>query len=479
MAEQMPLMIPGVISSETTLEVYAPYNGEHLGTVPTVGAEGAMHALDTAHGLYKNRGTWLPAQERLQILEKAASIIEERADQLALGIALEGGKPLVDARVELVRAVDGVKGCVEAMRTAHGEETPMGLNAASSGRLAVTSKEPIGVVLAFSAFNHPFNLIVHQVGPAIAAGCPVLVKPAEATPLSCIRFVEILREAGLPDEWCQVIHTENFEVAGQLVCDERIGFFSFIGSAKVGWMLRSQLAPGVRCALEHGGAGPVVVAEDADLDDAIPRLLKGGFYHAGQVCVSVQRVFAHKSIAREIAERLAQGAKQLLVGDPQEANTEVGPLIRHGEVQRVDAWVQEAVIGGAEMLCGGEPIGDSCYAPTVLFEPAMNAKVSTHEIFGPVVCVYAYSDLNEAIKRANSLPFAFQNSVFTQNIDTAMRCYKNFQAATVMVNDHTAFRVDWMPFAGSKTSGLGIGGIPYTLRDMQVEKQLVLRSDAL
>ena len=166
----------------------------------------------------------------------------------------------------------------------------------------------------------------------------------------------------------------------------------------------------MRCALEHGGAGPVVVAEDADLDDAIPRLLKGGFYHAGQVCVSVQRVFAHKSIAREIAERLAQGAKQLLVGDPQEANTEVGPLIRHGEVQRVDAWVQEAVIGGAEMLCGGEPIGDSCYAPTVLFEPAMNAKVSTHEIFGPVVCVYAYSDLNEAIKRANSLPFAFQNS---------------------------------------------------------------------
>ena len=385
----------------------------------------------------------------------------------------------MDSRVELARAIDGVKGCVEAIRTAHGNETPMGLNAASSGRLAVTSKEPIGVVLAFSAFNHPFNLVVHQVGPAIAAGCPAIVKPAEATPLSCIRFVEILREAGLPDEWCQVIHTENLEVAGQLVRDERLGFFSFIGSGKVGWMLRGQLAPGTRCALEHGGAGPVVVAEDADLGDAIPRLLKGSFYHAGQVCVSVQRIFAHESIAKQVAKRLTHGAQELLVGDPQEANTEVGPLIRHGEVLRVDTWVQEAVSSGAQLLCGGEAIGDSCYAPTVLFEPAMDTKVSTQEIFGPVVCVYAYSDLDEAIERANSLPFAFQNSVFTQNIDTAMRCYNRFHAATVMVNDHTAFRVDWMPFAGAKTSGLGIGGIPYTLRDMQVDKQLVLRSDGL
>lgn len=479
MAEQMPLMVPGASASKTPLEVYAPYDGEHLATVPTVGLEGVARALETAHSLYKNRDKWLPAQERISILEKAADIIAERAEELALGAAAEGGKPLMDSRVELARAIDGVKGCVEAIRTAHGEETPMGLNAASAGRLAMTSKEPIGVVLAFSAFNHPFNLIVHQVGPAIASGCPAIVKPAEATPLSCIRFVEILREAGLPDEWCQVLHTENLDVAGQLVRDERIAFFSFIGSGKVGWMLRGQLAPGARCALEHGGSGPVIVAEDANLDDAIPRLLKGGFYHAGQVCVSVQRIFAHESIAQEVAERLTHGAKELLVGDPQKAATEVGPLIRHGEVQRVDAWIKEAVSSGAEVLCGGEPIGDSCYAPTVLFEPAMEAKVSTQEIFGPVVCVYAYSDLNEAIELANSLPFAFQNSVFTQNIDTAMRCYRRFHAATVMVNDHTAFRVDWMPFAGAKTSGLGIGGIPYTLRDMQVEKQLVLRSDGL
>ncbi len=479
MAQKMPLMVPGAKPTETPLEIYAPYNGAHLATVPTVGAQGVDKALATAHRLYMEREAWLPTQERIHVLEKAAAIIETRAEELALAASAEGGKPLMDSRVEMMRAIDGVKGCVEAIRTSQGAETPMGLNVASSGRLAVTSKEPIGVVLAFSAFNHPFNLIVHQVGPAIAAGCPVIVKPAEATPLSCIRFVEILREAGLPEEWCQVIHTENFEVAGRLVRDERVAFFSFIGSGKVGWMLRGQLAPGTRCALEHGGAGPVVVAEDAYLEDALPRLLKGGFYHAGQVCVSVQRIFVHESIAREVAERLAQGAKELLVGDPKEATTEVGPLIRHGEVQRVDAWVKDAVSGGAELLCGGESIGDSCYTPTVLFEPAMNAKVSTQEIFGPVVCVYAYSDLDEAIERANSLPFAFQNSVFTQNIDTAMRCYSRFHAATVMVNDHTAFRVDWMPFAGAKTSGLGIGGIPYTLRDMQVEKQLVLRSDNL
>ena len=479
MAEQMPLMVPGAEASSTPLEVNAPYDGAHLATVPTVGTAGVEKALSTAYGLYKNRDAWLPAEQRIQILEKAASIIAERAEELALGAAAEGGKPLMDSRVELARAIDGVKGCVEAIRTAHGEETPMGLNGASSGRLAMTSREPIGVVLAFSAFNHPFNLIVHQVGPAIAAGCPAIVKPAEATPLSCIRFVQILREAGLPDEWCQVIHTENLDVAGQLVRDDRIGFFSFIGSGKVGWMLRGQLAPGARCALEHGGAGPVIVAEDADLDDAIPRMLKGGFYHAGQVCVSVQRIFAHESIAREVADRLTRGAKELMVGDPTVASTEVGPLIRHGEVARVASWVQEAADGGAELMCGGKAIGESCYEPTVLFDPSVNAKVSNEEIFGPVVCVYPYKDIDEAIDRSNSLPFAFQNSVFTQNIDTALRCYSRFHAATVMVNDHTAFRVDWMPFAGAKASGLGIGGIPYTLRDMQVEKQLVLRSDKL
>jgi len=295
----------------------------------------------------------------------------------------------------LLRAVDGLWGCVECLRTEAGETVPMGINPASSGRLAFPGLEPIGVVVAISAFNHPMNLIVHQVGPAIAAGCPVIVKPAEDTPLSCFRLVAILREAGLPDAWCQALTTTDVEVTGALVADPRVGFFSFIGSARVGWMLRSKLAPGTRCALEHGGAAPVLVEPDADIDDALPLLAKGGFYHAGQVCVSVQRLFVHRSIARQVADRLAVIAAGLQVGDPTDGSTEVGPLIRPREVDRVAEWVDEALAAGAERLCGGERLSDSCYAPTVLFNPPATVRVSTAEVFGPVVCVYPYDDMEK------------------------------------------------------------------------------------
>jgi acyl-CoA reductase-like NAD-dependent aldehyde dehydrogenase len=271
----------------------------------------------------------------------------------------------------------------------------------------------------------------------------------------------------------------GLDVATQLVTDARVAFFSFIGSARVGWMLRSKLAPGARCALEHGGAAPVIVHADADLDDALPLLAKGGFYHAGQVCVSVQRVFCHSSIAHDVAERLAGIAKTLNTGDPTRADTEVGPLIRQAEVVRVSEWVTEAVDAGAELLCGGEQLSDSCYAPTVLFNPPDDVRVSQLEIFGPVVCVYSYDNVDEALDRANSLPFAFQAAVFTRNLDAALDSYKKLDASAVMVNDHTAFRVDWMPFAGLRQSGLGTGGIPYTFEDMQVEKLLVVRSPSL
>jgi acyl-CoA reductase-like NAD-dependent aldehyde dehydrogenase len=288
-----------------------------------------------------------------------------------------------------------------------------------------------------------------------------------------------LREAGLPEGWCQPLAVSELQVATQLVTDARVGFFSFIGSARVGWMLRSQLAPGARCALEHGGAAPVIVAKDADLDKLLPPLVKGGFYHAGQVCVSVQRVYCHESTAHKVAEQLAAQAAALKVGAPTAADTEVGPLIRPREVTRVHEWVTEAVAAGAELLCGGEVLSESCYAPTVLFNPPDDAMVSQQEIFGPVVCVYSYADMDAAIERANALPVAFQASVFTNELDAALHCYRNLDASAVMVNDHTAFRVDWMPFAGLRQSGMGVGGIPYTFEDMQIEKLLVVKSDAL
>ena len=463
----------------TDIPVKAPYDGSVIDTVPNSTMEDVENAMATAHALYRNRDGWLSKPQRIDILRRAAEIIKERREDLALQAAREGGKPLMDSLVEIDRAADGVENCVEVLRSEGGRVIPMSLNPSSTGRVAFTQFEPIGPVVAVSAFNHPFNLIVHQVTPAIAVGCPVVVKPADITPLSCFAFVDILYEAGLPKEWCQIVVPQDLDVASALVSDERNAFFSFIGSARVGWMLRSKLAPGTRCALEHGGAAPVILAADADLDDALPRLAKGGFYHAGQVCVSVQRIFAHSSIAEKAAEGLAVLGAKMRVGDPTSADTEVGPLIRTGEVDRVDEWVQAAIAGGAKCLTGGEKLSDTCYKPTVLLNPPADANVSTMEIFGPVICVYAYDDIDEAIEQANSLPVSFQAAVMTKDIDTAMRVYNRIDATAVMVNEHTAFRVDWMPFAGARQSGHGVGGIPFTMHEMQIEKMMVLRSDEL
>jgi len=478
MTTHFPLMVPGA-SADGTHDVSAPFDGSHIASVDVAGASAVETALTTAHALYTDRDKWLSAPERIEILERAAAIMIDRADELAIESAREGGKPLLDSQVEVARAIDGVRNCVDCIKENHGTEIPMGINHASMGRMAMTHREPIGVVVAVSAFNHPLNLIVHQVGPAIASGCPVIIKPAGDTPLSCMRFIGILREAGLPPEWCMPMVVTDREVSTSLVADPRVGFFSFIGSGKVGWSLRSQLAPGARCALEHGGAAPVIVEADADLDDALPLLAKGGFYHAGQVCVSVQRVYAHSSIAKQVAEKLAELGDKMTVGDPTLVATEIGPLIRPREVNRVHEWVEDAIAKGAEKLSGGSKIGDTCYAPTVLFNPSDDAIVSKNEIFGPVILVYSYDDMDDAINKANSLPVAFQAAIFTKNIDKAMRAFKRFDASAVMVNDHTAFRVDWMPFAGLRESGHGVGGIPHTFHDMQIEKMLMLRSPEL
>lgn len=473
------IKIPGARPADEVMQVTAPHDGSPIGTVATIDGNGVEQALQNAQSLFANRNQWLPADQRIEILEKTAVLMSTRFDELVEVSASEGGKPLKDTQVELHRAIDGLKSCVECIRTEHGVEIPMQLNPASMHRVAFTRKEPIGIVVAFSAFNHPINLIVHQVGPAIATGCPVIIKPAEATPLSAFLLCDLLREAGLPEAWCQPLLLTNYDVSGQLVSDSRVAFFSFIGSARVGWMLRSRLADGTRCALEHGGAAPVVIAADANLDDILPLLAKGGFYHAGQVCVSVQRVFAHRSIAREVANRLAEIGAGYVVGDPLSEKTEIGPLIRHEETDRIESWVAEAISEGAELITGGKRISDAYFEATVLFNSAPSSKVSQQEVFGPVVCITEFDEIDEAIEQANSVPFSFQASVCTENINTAMYVSQRLNASAVMVNDHTAFRVDWMPFAGLKSSGYGTGGIPYTYQDMQIEKMTVIHSAAI
>lgn len=462
----------------TTIRVTNPFDDTTITDIPKQSGADVEQALEQGYRLFTNRNAWLPAYQRIAILEKTVEIMSTQVEELTLLAAREGGKPYVDSRVEVLRAIQGVKLAIEHISQIKGEEIPMGLTESSAQRLAFTRREPIGLVSSISAFNHPLNLIIHQTVPAIAVGCPVIIKPSERTPLSCLRFVEILHEAGLPPHWCQAVVCDRAE-AEKLVTDSRVNFFSFIGSAKVGWMLRSKLSPGTRCALEHGGAAPVIVDASADLTMAIDSMLKGGFYHAGQVCVSVQRIFAHEAICEKVANQLATKASELVVGDQLDPATEVGPLITPQEVIRVGEWVDEAVAKGGQLLTGGKALSATCYAPTVILNPPTVCKVSQLEIFGPVVCVYSYSDKNDAIERANALPVAFQAAVYTEKLNDALDFSTRLNATAVMINDHTAFRVDWMPFGGRDASGIGMGGIGHSMHEMTREKMTVIKSSVL
>ncbi|MFV0563677.1 aldehyde dehydrogenase family protein [Malaciobacter mytili] len=461
-----------------TIEVTSPFDGRVVGEVPFNSTEEVQAAIDLAHTTFLDHKNALPKYKRVEILEKVVQIMSSQVEELTILCASEGGKPYMDSKVEVQRAINGVKLAIEHLGAFEGKEIAMGHTASSANRMAYTFKEPIGVVAAISAFNHPFNLAVHQVVPAIAVGCPVVIKPATATPMSAIRLVEILEEAGLPKGWAQAVVCGR-EGGELLATSPKVNFLTFIGSGAVGWYLNSKVANGTRVALEHGGVAPVIVEKDADIDDLIPSIGKGGFYHAGQVCVSVQRVYVHESICEEVATKLATYASKLIVGDQLDPKTEVGPLINHNEVNRVEEWVNEAVEKGGKILTGGKRISDSCFEPTVILNPADDALVSTKEVFGPVVVIYSYSDIEEAFDRANSLEVSFQAAVFTKNIDTALRAVKRLNGTTVMVNDHTAFRVDWMPFGGAKASGLGLGGIHHSMEEMSNEKMMVIKSPVL
>ncbi len=462
----------------STIEVTSPFDGKVVGTVPFTSVEGVEKAIDVAYEKFLDVDNWLPKYKRIEILENLMEIMSSQVEELTILCASEGGKPYMDSKVEIQRAINGVKIAIEQLAVQEGQEIAMGHTASSANRMAYTMKEPIGVVAAISAFNHPFNLAVHQVIPALAVGCPVIIRPATQTPMSAVRLVELLKEAGLPDGWAQAVVCDR-QGGELLVTSPKTAFFTFIGSGPVGWYLNSKSSPGTRAALEHGGVAPVIVEPDADIDAMIPDLGKGGFYHAGQVCVSVQRVYVHESIVDEVASKLTDYASKLVVGDQLDPKTEVGPLINNNEVNRVEEWVNEAVEKGGKILTGGKRISDSCYEPTVILNPTDDALVSTKEVFGPVVIVYSYSNIDEAIARANSLDVSFQAAVFTKNIDTALKAVKRLNGTTVMVNDHTAFRVDWMPFGGAKTSGLGLGGIPDSMNEMQNQKMMVIKSPVL
>lgn len=464
--------------NDSVLRVTNPSNGSLLKELQADSQASAMGKIAAASSRFKARRTHLALHERIQILERLAVLMQSEEAQLAELIAMEGGKPLVDARVEAARAIAGVRIAINVISEERGSVIPLGHQSASAGRLNLTNKFPRGVVLAFSAFNHPLNLIVHQVVPAFASGCPCVVKPASDTPLSCLRLVELMHEAGVPEDYISAVVLTDLNIATAMVQSADIAFFSFIGSARVGWMLRAQLQPGVRCALEHGGVAPAIVTPSANLALVVPSIAKGGYYHAGQVCVSTQRVYVHEERLDAVLSALTTEVAALKVGDAASETTAVGPLIRPAEVDRVASWVSEAKDMGATIATGGHRLdtdGGNFYAPTLVLNPPRDSRLNTQEVFGPVVNLYPYTNLNDALEAANLHPHAFQAAIYTEQLSDAYAAFDAFEASAVMVNDHTAFRDDAMPFAGLNASGLGVGGIPYTIEDMQFEKMLVLK----
>lgn len=453
------------------LDVVQPGTGQVIERLPLESREQAEAKIQTAWDTHQRRAAQ-PLHERIQILNRTAALLETQRDSLAMRIATEGGKPLWDAQVEVNRALDGFQIAIRELQHLHGHAVPMGITAASEGRATMSWRDPIGVELAISAFNHPLNLAVHQIVPAVAVGTPVLFKPSPKTPLSGLHLLRCLHECGLKPEMAQPLLIDDITLLA-LIPDRRIAHVSFIGAARVGWEIRRRIANGTRICLEHGGIAPCIIDSDVDIQPVIPGLLKGAFYHAGQVCVSTQRIYVPGGGAAAFAQTLAAAAEALVVGQATELSTEVGPLIRPESVQRVHASVRDAVSQGARCLTGGEPLSEWFFSPTVLLNPPESASVSREEIFGPVVCVYDTDDLDTAIKRANDTRYAFQASIYTNRVDHAMTAAKRLEASTVLVNDHTAFRTDWMPFAGRGESGLGDGGIGYSMRELTESRTVI------
>ncbi len=459
------------------LEIKSPWNLETIDQIDCHTEKDIESFLDTAKKISLKKGLDFSPKERIEVLKKFSEKIKNNLQDLAELASSEGGKPMIDSLIEIKRGADGVDWCIEVLKNESGTVIPMNIDDASANRIAFTQKEPIGVVLAISAFNHPFNLIIHQIIPAIAAGCPVIVKPAEDTPLSCKKIIEMLFDCGLPKNRCFFVMPENLKLATKLVSDKRVDFFSFIGSAKVGWMLRSKLAAGTRCALEHGGLAPTFLTESTDLELASKLLSRGCFYHAGQVCVSVQRIYVHKNISENFVELFKKNSLKMKIGNPLNNDTDIGPLIRPNEVLRIKEWVDEAISNGSEVIIGGNKLSETTFEQTLLLNPKKADKVSTQEVFGPVACMFTYDNLEKTIEEANFVDASFQASIFSEKISEILMFYEKINASSVFHNDHTAFRVDWMPFAGLKHSGHGIGGIKYTMEDMQIEKMLVLRKE--
>ncbi|OXM83917.1 aldehyde dehydrogenase family protein [Paenibacillus rigui] len=448
---------------ERSYALRAPYDGKVLANISKADAGDVDRAIAGAHRAFETMRK-LPAHQRSRILQQAALQLRERKEEAALLLSQEAGKPIRTARAEIERTITTYEFAAEEAKRINGETIPMDAAPGGEGRLGFTWREPIGTVVAICPFNFPFNLVAHKLGPAIAAGNTVVLKPAEQTPLSALFMAELFQKAGLPDGALQVITGSGRELGDALVEDERVKKITFTGSSEVGKQIKAKA--GLRkVTLELGSNSGLIIEPDVPIDKIIPRCVEGAFSFAGQVCISLQRIYVHESIYKPFAEQFIAKTEQLKVGDPSDELTDLSAMIHEREMHRIDSWVQEAVEAGATIGCGGRREG-SVYLPTVLLHVKREMSVSCREVFAPVVSIVPYKELDEAIEMVNDSVYGLNVGIYTQHLNKAFHAAREIQAGGVIVNDIPTFRVDHMPYGGVKESGYGREGIKYAVQEM-------------
>jgi acyl-CoA reductase-like NAD-dependent aldehyde dehydrogenase len=469
-ATERKLLIDGAwIETGDWVDVRSPYSGDIVGRVAKGGAAEARRAVDAAARALENP---LPAHKRAEVLVKVAGGIGRRHEELARTISAESGKPIKAARIEASRAMSTFTFAAAEARKLTGEMIAMDGAQAGEGKLGFTLRKPIGVIGAISPFNFPCNLVAHKIAPALAAGCPVVLKPASQTPLSALFLAELELEAGLPAGWLNVVVGPASEIGDVLVGDDRVKLITFTGSSGVGWDLQAR-APRKRVKLELGNSTPVIVAGDADVEAAAAKLAGNAFSFAGQSCISVQRIYVDRAVHDAFLAAFVPKVEALVVGDPADDDTDVGPVIDEGARERILEWIDEATASGATLLAGGGE--GELIRPTVLAGVSDDQKVSCEEVFGPVVVINAIDSVDEGIERANGTKFGLQAGIFTASIDSALRAADELEFGGVTVNEAPTFRSDQMPYGGVKESGNTREGPAWAVREMTEERLVVIQ----
>lgn len=415
----------------------------------------------------------MPAHARQAVLQHCVTRFEVRRDELAEALCIEAGKPIRDARGEVTRLIDTFRVAAEEAVRIYGEVLPLDISPRTAGYRGMWKRVPLGPVSLISPFNFPLNLAAHKVAPAIAAGCPFVLKPASRTPIGALIIGEVLAETDLPTGAFSILPCRR-EGAGLFTTDDRLKLLSFTGSDEVGWALKAK-AGKKKVVLELGGNAGVIVDADADIDDAVARIIFGAFYQSGQSCISVQRIIAHDRIYAELRDKLVAATEALVIGDPRDEDTFIGPMIAESEAERLENWIAAARKRGAKLLCGGQRDG-AMHAATLLEDVPADEPLVSQEAFGPIAVMSSFSDFDAALRQINASRFGLQAGVFTRDMYKAMRAWDVLEVGGVIIGDVPSWRVDHMPYGGVKDSGLGREGIRFSIEDMTEIRLLVIRT---